>query len=117
MSETTQKPFIIIDGSVTTEVTPEQLAAMIPETAAVVLLRNDVDSPRRGVVLHPIKSSNIRSVGYDIAIGELFIAFNSGVYTYANVNQQRYLGLLNAESAGKFLASDIKPNHEATKLG
>lgn len=56
-----------------------------------------------------VSSSNLHSVGYDPKSNILEIAFLSGgVYQYSGVNQNIYLGLMNAPSHGKYFHKYIK---------
>jgi hypothetical protein len=58
-----------------------------------------------------VQSSNIAMVGYDEEQQILEITFRDGrVYHYLEVPPERALSLLRAESKGRFLNSDIKPN-------
>ena len=55
----------------------------------------------------PVSSSNIASIGY--VSGTLYVLFHSGgLYEYYNVPESVYLGLMMADSHGKFLASQVK---------
>ncbi len=54
-----------------------------------------------------VRSSNIRSVGYDG--GTLEIEFHeSGVYQYSHVPEQLYRGLMNASSKGTYFHDHIR---------
>lgn len=58
---------------------------------------------------HPVRSSNIASIGYDGATHTLEVEFvNRSVYQYYNVPQSVYEGLMNASSHGSYLASHVK---------
>lgn len=56
----------------------------------------------------PVKSSNLRSVGYDQATGTLEIQFNSGTYEYSNVPSSIHTGLMAASSKGSYHHRHIK---------
>jgi len=57
----------------------------------------------------PVKSSNLKSVGYDPETEILEIEFKNGfVYHYFEVPQSRYDGLMNASSKGSYLNQSIK---------
>lgn len=57
----------------------------------------------------PVTSSNIAQVGYDPETQTLEVEFHSGaVYQYFDVPQSVYDALMNAESIGGFLNSQIK---------
>jgi len=64
-----------------------------------------------------VKSSTIRSVGYDPATKKLHIEFSSGsVYEYSDVPAHRHADLLAAPSIGSFLHTHIKGRHAHRKL-
>ena len=66
----------------------------------------------------PVQSSNIASVGYDEEQQILEIVFRGGrVYHYLEVPPERVLSLLRAESKGRFLNSEIKPNFRYRAVG
>lgn len=55
------------------------------------------------IKMNPVNSSNILSAGYNKEKKELVIKFNSNkTYTYYNVPYEYYIGMFEAESAGKF---------------
>lgn len=56
-----------------------------------------------------VNSSNIDRVGYDPSISKMQVVFHNGsIYEYDNVTQAEYYGILEAESAGRYLAEHIK---------
>lgn len=56
-----------------------------------------------------VRSSNIRSVGYDPAIMILEIEFHSGdIYQYLSAPKNVYQGLLQASSKGSYFQNYIK---------
>lgn len=56
-----------------------------------------------------VRSSNLRSVGYDAASQILEIQFNSGsIYQYSGVSMATYNGLMSASSHGKYFDRFIK---------
>lgn len=62
-----------------------------------------------GVDMIPVSSSNVESVGYDSMNQILYVRFLSGaLYTYKEVFQNDYDGLLNAPSVGSYLYQNIK---------
>lgn len=69
---------------------------------------------------HPVKSSQLKSVGYDPETQTLEIEFNSGgIYRYANVTPEMHKGLMEGDSIGKFFHAFIRSNpegHPFTKL-
>lgn len=57
----------------------------------------------------PVSSSNLASVGYEVASRTLEVEFLNGtIYQYANVPSERYSGLLNASSKGDYFNFYIK---------
>ncbi len=65
----------------------------------------------------PVSSSNLRSVGYDVATQTLEIEFhNGGVYEYYNVPITTYHGLLGALSKGKYFHAHIKSVYRYSKI-
>ena len=64
-----------------------------------------------------VRSSNLRSVGYDAQQKILEIEFNSGgIYQYRSVPSEIHVNLMGAISHGKFFAQFIKeslPNNES----
>lgn len=56
-----------------------------------------------------VESSQILEVGYDKESKVLVIIFKGGSkYKYFNVEEKEYLGLMNAESVGKYFKEKIK---------
>jgi len=65
-----------------------------------------------------VRSSNIRSVGFEASSLTLEVEFNSGsVYQYLNVPESEYEGLMNAASKGRYLNRNIKGRYEDIKAG
>jgi hypothetical protein len=64
----------------------------------------------------PVVSSNLASVGHEDTTLE--VEFKNGqLYHYFGVSQELYQELLNAESVGKFLNTNIKPERAYTRVG
>lgn len=62
----------------------------------------------------PVESSNIVAVGW--SNGNLRVQFRSGgTYIYYDVPKEAFEELLGAESVGRYLAANIKPNYGAYK--
>ncbi|WP_276607243.1 KTSC domain-containing protein [Streptomyces sp. A0958] len=63
-----------------------------------------------GALLHePVRSSNLRSVGYDQAERVLEVAFHSGgLYRYENVPAEVHVALMMSSSKGGYLAQFVK---------
>lgn len=71
------------------------------------------------VEMHEVKSSNIAKLGYDQESKTLYVKFLSGVtWSYAEVPEEEYKALSEAESVGKHFAVIRKnPKYVGTKLG
>jgi len=65
----------------------------------------------------PVKSSNIRAVGYDAATQTLEVEFGSGVYQYQGVPPEKHAKLMGAESVGKFIRAEIRGKFDSRKVG
>lgn len=64
-----------------------------------------------------VSSTNIRSVGYDSAMGTLEIEFQSGgVYQYSDVPEAVYSALMRASSKGRYLNDKIKDRYRCRKI-
>lgn len=73
--------------------------------------------PPRLAVLDCTGSSNLVGGRYNRATQELQIDFKGNVtYAYPGVTAQHWEGLRTADSKGKYLAAEIKPNYPAHKL-
>lgn len=65
-----------------------------------------------------VESSNIGAIGYDAASQTLEVEFkNGGIFQYDGVQPKQYVEMINAGSIGKYLHSNIKPNHKCSKIG
>lgn len=65
----------------------------------------------------PIQSSTISSAAYDEEKQELHVKFNTGLtYVYSDVPPEKYQGLMQSSSKGRFLHKHIKSAHEFSKL-
>ena len=59
------------------------------------------------MVMQPVESSNIKSIGYES--NTLYVEFlNNSLYAYSNVPVSVYQGLMNAPSHGHYLAVNVK---------
>lgn len=64
----------------------------------------------------PVKSSNIRSVGYDAAAKRLAVEFSSGtVYHYEDVPPEAHAALMSADSIGKHFGTAIRGKFHGIK--
>jgi len=70
------------------------------------------------IKMHPVKSSQIDSVGYDEPTMTLYIEFKKGsVYSYAEVPIEKYNSLLiPTMSVGKYFFAEIKGKYIYEKL-
>ena len=67
----------------------------------------------------PVVSSNLAAVSYDAQAQALAVKFKSSptaYYVYADVPPEKNEEFMSADSQGSFLAREIKPNHEFTKI-
>lgn len=65
----------------------------------------------------PVRSSNIRSIGYDETSRTLEIEFTSGdVYQYFDVPQREHQALMQASSHGSYLNKNIKDKYRFKHL-
>ena len=64
------------------------------------------------------ESSNIYKSVYNFLDNDLYITFNNGnIYKYMNVDMLTFLRLQEAQSIGKFFASEIKNKFNVEKIG
>ena len=64
-----------------------------------------------------VRSSNIRSVGYDAQEETLEVEFvNGGLYQYFGVAQQLYERFMAAPSKGKFFSAHIRDKFRTKKI-
>ncbi|HEV3322761.1 MAG TPA: KTSC domain-containing protein [Solirubrobacteraceae bacterium] len=65
----------------------------------------------------PVSSSNVASVGYDSQIMVLEVEFSDGaIYQYFDVPEDDAVGLLNSDSVGKYLNSNIKGHYRYARI-
>jgi len=66
----------------------------------------------------PVKSSNIRSIGYDPQSSILEVEFDSGdIYQYFDVPEYLHQQFMSASSKGRFLREHIKYSYRYQKVG
>jgi hypothetical protein len=71
-----------------------------------------------GMVMQSVSSSNVAAVGHDPESGTLRVEFHSGaVYEYAEVPDNKAAELIGASSVGRYLATNIKGQYPARKVG
>ena len=67
---------------------------------------------------NPVKSSNVKSIGYDPKTGTMHVEFSGGtVYEYSHVPPETHAALMASSSIGAHFAKHVKPKHEGRKLG
>ncbi len=67
--------------------------------------------------LREVKSSNIKKIGYSDSKCELVVEYLSGIkYKYKNVPKMIYMNLLESDSKGRFMNSNIKGKYEYEKV-
>jgi hypothetical protein len=65
----------------------------------------------------PVRSTSLRSVGYDAEHGLLEIEFRSGnVYQYSGVPEETYSGLMTAPFIGSFFHKNIKDRYPCLRI-
>lgn len=70
------------------------------------------------IVMIPVVSSNVESIGYDEATQTLRVRFlNGSEYDYKNVPIMEFEQLNNAQSVGSYLNRNIKGNYAYEKVG
>ncbi|MCC4242751.1 KTSC domain-containing protein [Thalassospira povalilytica] len=67
--------------------------------------------------MHPVTSSNLAAIGYDEDSETLQIEFlNNTTYQYFDVPAHIFSDLLNADSAGGYLAKHIKGHYRYSRV-
>lgn len=65
----------------------------------------------------PVKSRNVKSVGYDAEEKVLEVEFKSGgVYQYAGVQPGMYIDLLASESVGRFVSHVVRAGRRGLRI-
>lgn len=68
--------------------------------------------PRPPIALVPVKSNQVKEVGYDPATQTLAVTFTRGtgaIYHYPNVTPEAHAAFVGAESVGQHFGQHIKP--------
>lgn len=66
----------------------------------------------------PVKSTNVKTVGYDTKEKTLEVEFRSGgIYQYAGVQPEMYADLLASESIGRFISQVIRAGRRGLRIG
>ena len=69
------------------------------------------------MTMHPVKSSNVKAIGYDATTKKLRVEFHgSGTYEFDNVTPTKHRRLMEAESIGKHFQAHIRHSHDFRKL-
>jgi hypothetical protein len=69
------------------------------------------------MIREPLRSSSLKSAGYDEGRMTLEIEFlNGDVYRYSNVPMEVYTDFLDAESHGRFYVKNIRDAYEFQKM-
>ena len=69
------------------------------------------------IIMIPVVSSNVDSIGYDENTNILRIKFlNGSIYEYKNVPLIEYMQLKNATSTGSYVNRNIAHNYSYTKI-
>jgi len=64
-----------------------------------------------------VKSSNIKSVGYDPKTKVLEVEFHTGaVHQYADVSPQKHRAMMRAKSVGGYFSVNVKNFHDSTQV-
>lgn len=66
----------------------------------------------------PVVSRDLASVGYDASSKTLYVSFHSGgTYSYSNVPESVYRGLMSAPSKGQYFRANIRTSYAYRKIG
>lgn len=65
----------------------------------------------------PVKSSNVKSIGYDPETRTLEVEYiGGGLYQHEDVGEEDHAALISSESVGSHLHKHIKPKFRLKKL-
>ncbi|PIR88474.1 MAG: KTSC domain-containing protein [Candidatus Harrisonbacteria bacterium CG10_big_fil_rev_8_21_14_0_10_44_23] len=65
----------------------------------------------------PVKSSDLKAIGYDPETKILEVEFQSGsLYQYVNVAENVYSELMKSDSKGNYFNTQIRDGYQNTKL-
>jgi hypothetical protein len=65
----------------------------------------------------PVKSSNLKSVGYDEKTSTLEVEFATGtVFQYADVPKKVFGAMMTADSVGSFFANNVRQAYPGMKV-
>ncbi|CBN54524.1 MULTISPECIES: KTSC domain-containing protein [Kamptonema] len=78
---------------------------------------NQITSIPEPIAMLPVSSSMAQAIGYDADSQTLQIEFASGaVYQYADVEEETWESLRDADSTGKFFNSEIKSRYSSERV-
>ena len=64
-----------------------------------------------------VTSSNIESIGYESSLREIHVRFLNGrTYVYHDAEEYVFIEFQNADSLGRYLNQNIKPNYRCTEI-
>ena len=69
------------------------------------------EQPRPPIALTPVKSNQIKAIGYDAATQTLVVTFSRGagaIYHYPNITPEMHAEFIGAESIGKHFGEHIQ---------
>lgn len=69
------------------------------------------EKPRPAIGLTPVKSNQVKAIGYDEATQTLAVTFMRGtgaIYHYPNVSKEAHEAFIKAESIGKHFGANIQ---------
>ena len=73
-------------------------------------------SNKQNISISPVKSSNIKGIGYDPDTKTMAVKFANGVYHYHGIDQKTFDEMQNAKSVGKHFYANIKGRFECKKI-
>lgn len=90
---------------------------VLPLTKTMLDMLTKGEKLNMSIARQAVKSSNLRSVGYDFEKKTLEVEFNNGtVYQYFLVPDNYYTGLMKAQSKGAYLNRYIKDAYRVAKV-
>jgi hypothetical protein len=78
-----------------------------------------MNKPKREITRREVKSSQIKSIGYDNESSTLEVEFTSKgnpIWHYQPITAEGYHALLNAESIGKYFIANVRDNTLVTAI-
>ncbi len=75
-------------------------------------IHHETKLPRPHITLHDVKSSQVKSIGYDHGTNTMAVQFTRGagaIYHYPNVTAKQYEDFHKSESIGSHFGKHIKP--------